>query len=78
MLDKDFKYYLDHQKELLPLYNGKFVMIVKEKVVGAYNSMAEAYHQGKSKYGAGNFLVQLCTPGDNAYTITYHSRARFV
>lgn len=78
MLDKDFKYYLDHQKELLPLYNGKFVMIVKEKVVGAYNSMAEAYHQGKSKYGAGNFLVQLCTPGDSAYTITYHSRARFV
>jgi hypothetical protein len=53
-------------------------MIVKEKVVGAYNSMAEAYHQGKSKYGAGNFLVQLCTPGDSAYTITYHSRARFV
>ena len=40
MLDKDFKYYLDHQKELLPLYNGKFVMIVNEKVVGAYNSMA--------------------------------------
>jgi hypothetical protein len=31
MLDKEFKYYLDHQEELLPTYNGKYVMIVGNK-----------------------------------------------
>ena len=49
-------------------------MIVGNKVVGACNSIGEAYYKGKREYGLGNFLVQLCTPGDSAYTVTYHTR----
>lgn len=78
MLEKNFKYYLAHQDELVPLYNGKYVMIVNEKVVGAYNSLYEACYNGEDKYGPGNFLVQLCTPGDSEYTIRYHSTPYFV
>ncbi|MCQ2338316.1 MAG: DUF5678 domain-containing protein [Paludibacteraceae bacterium] len=78
MLDKEFAFYLEHQYELVSLYDGKYVMVVGENVVGAYDSVGEACHIGKQKYGAGNFLLQLCTPGDSAYTITYHSRAKFV
>ena len=70
MMEKNFKYYLDHQGELLPRYNGQVVMIVDEKVVGAYATEPEAYYAGKQKYCLGNFLIQLCTPGENAYTIT--------
>lgn len=77
MLDKEFAYYLRHQNELLPLYNGKYVMIVGEKVVGAFNSISEAYYNGKNRFGIGNYLVQLCTPGNSAYTITSHSRIGF-
>ena len=77
MLEKEFKYYLDHQKDLLPKYNGKVVMVVGENVVGAYTSEDEAYYAGKSKYGLGNFLLQLCTPGDSAYTVTYINRVSF-
>ena len=77
MLDKEFKYYLDHQEELLPTYNGKYVMIVGNKVVGACNTIGEAYYRGKREYGLGNFLVQLCTPGDSAYTVTYHTCYRW-
>ena len=76
MLEKEFKYYLDHQEELLPAYNGKYVMIAGENVVDAYDTLSEAYYKGKQKYGLGNFLVQLCTPGDSAYTVTYHTRYR--
>lgn len=72
MLDNEFKFYLDHQEELLPTYSGKYVMIVGNKVVGAYDTIGEAYYRGKSEFGLGNFLVQLCTPGDSAYTITYN------
>lgn len=78
MLEKDFKYYLAHQNELLISYNGKYVMIVNEKVVGAYDTLCEAYYKGKEAYGPGNFLVQLCTPGDSAYTIRYHTTPHFV
>lgn len=78
MLDKEFAFYLEHQDELVSLYNGKYVMVVGENVVGAYDSVGEACYIGKQKYGVGNFLLQLCTPGDSAYTITYHSRAKFV
>ena len=77
MLDKEFNYYLEHQNELLPLYDGKYVMIVGNKVVGAYNTINEAYYKGKDKYGLGNFLVQLCTPGDSAYTVTSRSRVSY-
>ena len=38
MLDNEFKFYLDHQEELLPTYSGKYVMIVGNKVVGAYDT----------------------------------------
>ena len=72
MLDNEFKFYLDHQEELLPTYSGKYVMIVGNKVVGAYDTIGEAYYRGKSEFGLGNFLVQLCTPGDSAYTVTYN------
>lgn len=78
MLDKEFQYYLAHQNELLPLYNGKYIVVMGEKVVDAFSTESEAYFNSKKKYGLGNFLVQLCTPGDSAYTINYHSRARFV
>lgn len=66
----------DHQEELLPTYNGKYVMIVGNKVVGACNTISEAYYKGKKEFGLGKFLVQLCTPGDSAYTITYHTQYR--
>jgi len=77
MLDKEFKYYLAHQNELLPLYNGKYVMIVGEKVAGAYDTISEAYYKGRDQYGLGNFLLQLCTPGNSAYTVTYRSRVSY-
>ncbi|MCQ2351189.1 MAG: hypothetical protein MJ003_04355 [Paludibacteraceae bacterium] len=77
MLEKEFQYYLDHQNELVPIYNGKVIMIVNNQVVGSYNSEADAYYDGKVKYGLGNFLVQLCTPGSSAYTMTYRNRVTF-
>ena len=32
-----FKYYLDHQEELVKDYNGKYLVITDFKVAGAYN-----------------------------------------
>lgn len=59
------------------MYNGKYFMIVGDNVVGAFDSIGEAYYKGQASYGLGNFLVQLCTPEDSAYTITYRSRVSY-
>ena len=35
MEKEEFKYYLDHQSELLKQYNGKYLMIIKKQVGSA-------------------------------------------
>jgi calcineurin-like phosphoesterase family protein len=77
MLDKEFKYYLDNQNELLKKYNGRFIVIVGEDVVGDYDTFDDAYFKSVEKYKLGTFLIQKCTEGDKDYTQTFHSRVKF-
>ena len=75
MLPEEFQYYLDHQSELLKKYNGKFIVIKDEHVIGSYNSQSEAYDESIKTNELGTFLIQHCLPGSDGYTQTFHSRA---
>ncbi|MDR1974996.1 MAG: DUF5678 domain-containing protein [Bacteroidales bacterium] len=77
MLNKEFKFYLDHQDELLKKYEGRFIGIVGEDVVGDYDDFEQAVFDLESKYKLGTFLVQECTAGEDAYTQTFHSKVIF-
>ncbi len=77
MLEKEFKFYLTHQKELVEKYNGKYLVIKEEEVVQACNTMDEAYEWGITNYELGTFLIQYCDAGKNSYTQEFHSRAIF-
>ncbi len=77
MLDTEFKYYIDHQEELVKEYKGKHLVIVGEKVVGAYDDELVAYLKAENEYGLGNFLLQLCEAGEENYTVVYHGSAKF-
>ena len=77
-LEKEFKYYLEHQKDLVKQYNGKFIVIKDLEVIGAYNSELEAVQKTAEKYKLGTFLVQKCEPGSESYRQMYHSRVTFV
>jgi len=68
MMDSLFKYYLDNQDELVRQYDGKYIIITSEGVKGAFSSMKDGYDEALSKYGKGNFMLQLCTKGDGAYS----------
>lgn len=74
MLEREFKYYLDHQSELVELYNGKFIVIKGETIIGSYDSHGAAYNESLKSEQLGSFLIQHCTPGPDAYTQTFHSR----
>jgi hypothetical protein len=77
-LEKEFKYYLEHQAELVKRYNGKYIVIRDLEVIGAYDSELEAVQKTAEKYELGTFLVQKCEPGSESYTQTYHSRVAIV
>lgn len=77
MLEKEFKYYLDHQDELLKKYNGRVIVIKGDEVIGDYNSEAEAYTESLKSHKLGTFLIQVCVPGSDTYTQTFHSRVVF-
>lgn len=78
VLEKEFKYYLDHQDELVKKYNGKVIVLKDSKVIGTYDSELEAVKETTKKHKLGTFLVQKCEPGTESYTQTYHSRVAFV
>jgi len=77
MLEQEFKYFIDNQKDLVSQYNGKHLLIVGEKVEGAYRTEIEAILDGRKKFGLGNFLVQFCEAGKEAYTVHYHDHFSF-
>jgi len=78
VLEKDFKYYIEHQKELVEKYNGKYLVIKDQQVIGVFNAEMEAIQQTSKDHELGTFLVQKCEPGKESYTQTYHSRVVFV
>lgn len=74
MLEDDFKYYLDNQKELVSKYIGMYLIIKDCEVVGSFETKQLAYDTATSKYDLGTFLIQHCFPGAESYTQTFHSR----
>lgn len=68
-----FEYYLQNQDKLVKEYNGKYLIITKTGVAGAYDTEAAGYYAGKEMFGLGEFIVQLCTPGNEAYSQHFFS-----
>ena len=77
-LQKEFEYYLAHQSELVEKYNGKYIVIKDCVVIGAYDDELTAVSETQKVHKLGTFLVQRVSPGDGAYTQTFHSRVAFV
>lgn len=71
--DKLFEWYLANQEKLVEQYNGKYLVIKDNAIVDAFDSEDEAFFNAEEKYGLGNFIVQLCTPGKEAYTVNIYS-----
>lgn len=74
MLEKEFEFYLKNQESLVEKYNGKFIVIKGEDVIGAYDSHGDAYTETTKTEKLGTFLIQHCIAGSDSYTQTFHSR----
>ena len=47
MIEQEFQYYKEHQKEFVDKYNGKVIVIVGDRVVGVYDNKLEAFEETK-------------------------------
>ena len=74
MLEKEFEYYKSHQDELVQKFGGKYIVIIGEEVVGAYDTAIDAYTNAQKEHELGSFLLQHCLPGVENYTRTFYSR----
>jgi hypothetical protein len=78
MLEKEFKYYVNHQAELVKKFLGRFLLIKDETVVKDFGTIEDAFSYASKIYEPGTFLIQECLPGEDNYTQTFLTRAIFV
>ena len=77
MLHDEFQYYLDHQVELAKQYQDRYVVIKNNKVLGDYETAAEAVRETAQAHRPGTFLVQFCDSDPDSTKHTFHSRVLF-
>lgn len=68
MQEKDFKWFVDNYKSLYRAYGNSFLAIKNERVLGAYNTYAEAVKETEKSEKIGTFIVQECNGSESAYT----------
>lgn len=76
MLEKEYQYYIDHKTELVEKYDGKFLIIKDENVIGVFDSEMEAYSQAAKEFEVGTFLIQQAIADTDENKI-YFSRVTF-
>ncbi len=77
MLDQEYKYFKDHHKDLLEKFEGRYVVIQGESVIGHYGTEIEAYNETKKTHALGTFLIQKVSPNPESHSQTFHSRVIF-
>ena len=76
-LEKELRFYIEHQDEMVEKYDGKFIVIKHGIVLGAYDNELAAVTETRKTHELGTFLVQKVSPGSAAYSQTFHSRVVF-
>ncbi len=69
----DFHWYIDHQSEMVKKYDGRVIAIKDKVVLGDYSDYGEAITATEKEHEPGTFILQLVSPGEEAYTVTIHS-----
>lgn len=77
LLEKEFKFYIEHQDEMVEKYDGKIIVIKDGLVLGVYADELTAVTEARKAHELGTFLVQRVSPGNAAYSQTFHSRVVF-
>lgn len=77
MLEREYGYYKKHKAEFDKKYDGKFIVIVGETLLGAFDTQVEAIKAATSKsHAPGEYILQFCSTSEDQ-TQHFRSRAAF-
>lgn len=77
MFERELQFFIANQERLVKEYKGKVLVLKGEEVVGVYDDPLTAYLDASKNYEPGTFMIQPCTEGSDAYTVTITSHAMF-
>ena len=73
-LERALSVFRENQDEFASNHHGQFVVIHENEVVGFFDDELEAYHEAKTRYGLGAFLLRQCLRPDEEDEPVFHSR----
>ena len=73
-LKREFEYYRANKADFLKKYEGKFIVIKGQEVLGAFDEQLEAIDETRKAHELGTFLVQHVVEDDVAF---FYSRVGF-
>lgn len=73
MFEKELEYFIANQEQLVNAHRGKVLVIKDQEILGVYDTDLEAYLKTQQEHPLGTFMIQPCTPGPDAYTVTISS-----
>ena len=76
-LNKEFEYYLANHEAFVSKYDGKFIVIKDETVIGVFDDELTAIEEISQEHELGTFFVQPVFSGADNYTQMFHSRVAF-
>lgn len=75
MFDDELSYFKEHQEELVSRHNGRVLALQGQEVIGVYDDALTAYLETSKRHPPGSFMIQSCSPGPSAYTVTIATSA---
>lgn len=61
-LDQEYRFFLDHASEFNQRFDGQYIIIAGEEVLGGYADQEEAVRAAREKnLKPGQFLLRFCT-----------------
>ena len=77
LLDREFDFYLASQQKLAEQYQGRYIVIKGQEVLGDYAKASDAVRETSKNHVLGTFLVQFCDTDPESTRSVFHSRVIF-
>jgi hypothetical protein len=71
LLETEQKYYENKKKDFLRRFNGKFVLIKDNKLIGTFDTAEEAYGKGLSEFGNEPMFIKRVVKEEPTSVITF-------
>lgn len=69
-INADFDYYVKNQSDFVSKYNGKYIIIVNQEIVKAFDTLDETVDYAKKNLKLGHFFMHQVGSGEDNYTTT--------